>query len=451
MRYLPTTVAAILRGTTVDAYGDPQDASVVVEDDIPASIIDPVATVRTRGDTDPRVVRNTTIRLPAGTDVREDDRILDQTTGRIYAIDAVTSQQGYAFANDVRITARDPVAYWNPALIPLRTALEAHAATIVVMGDSNAEGQGATLVANRWVTKLETQLRTQFGVSGGVGYLPAWYLAVITPAPMSQVVASGGTFTVDTRYGFGGRGWLYSRGSDLVIGPHPMTSFTVHYAKDPLFVNLLVLVDDVQVGTIATNSGSSEGGFSQTFTVAAGMHTVKLRNGDPTFGFGTDVQGIFIRNGDETSYINVIDASHSAWSSANLTDEHMKPLAIHPPDAIIFAHGTNDAALLTPSAYRTSLRTMRDRAHARVPVGRKYSRIFLGMPERSDSGWNLQPWGEYIEIMREVAAETPYGYFLDLQNSIPRGADASGMWSDLVHLSILGHATAASDVQGEIT
>lgn len=451
MRFLPTTEASILRGETIDSFGDPQDISTVVENGIPASIIDPVATVRTRGDTDPRVVRNTTIRLPAGTDVREDDRVLDERTGRIYAIDAVTAQGGYAFPNDVKITARDPVAYWTPALIPLRTALEARNANIVVIGDSNGEGQGATLVDNRWVTKLQAQLRTRYGISGGVGFLPTWYLAAITPAPMTQFASGGGgVFIVDTRYGFGGRSMLYSKANELRI-TQPMTSFTLHYAKDPLGVNTNVFVDNVSVGSVS-NNGTAGGGFGQTFSgFSAGTHTIRLVNSDPVVGFGSLVEGVTIRSGDEGQRIDVVDASHSAWSTTDVTDEHMKPLAVSPPDAIIFAHGTNDAALRTPAQYLTQLRALRDRAHARVPSGRRYSRIFLGMPERADTVWNLAPWGEYIKIMRQVAAETPYGYFLNLSDSIPHGSTPSGMYSDLVHLSITGHAAAARDVEGEIT
>lgn len=450
VRYLPTTTASILRGTTTDGYGDPQDASTVVESGLPASILDPVASVRTQGDTDPRVVRNTTIRLPPGTDVREDDRVLDETSGRIYAIDAVTTQGGYAFGNDVRITARNPVGYWTPALIPLRTALEAHNANIVVIGDSNGEGQGATLVENRWVTKLQTALRARYGISGGVGFLPVWYLAAITPAPMTQVVASGGSMIVDTRYGFGGRAMLFNRASELRI-TQPLTSFTVHYARDPLGVNTNVFVDAANVGSVSHN-GTAGGGFGTTFSgFAAGSHTIRLVNSDPTLGFGSFIEGVTIRNGDEGQRIDVVDGSHSAWSSIDVTDEHMKPLAISPPDAIVFAHMTNDAALVTPAVFLTRLRALRDRAHARVPTGRRYSRIFLAMPEREDTVWNLAPWAEYVKIMRQVAAETPNGYFLDLSNAIPPGATDSGMFSDLVHLSISGHAAAAADVESEIT
>lgn len=111
MRFIPTTTVSILRGTTTDGYGDPQDAATVAASGIPASIVEETRTVRTRGDSDPRVVHNATIRVPYGTDVRDDDRILDEQSSLAWPIDAVSRAQGHAFQNDIRITSRQPQPY----------------------------------------------------------------------------------------------------------------------------------------------------------------------------------------------------------------------------------------------------------------------------------------------------------------------------------------------------
>lgn len=97
------TTASILRGTTVDAYGDVQDTAAVVAAGVRASIIEQTRRVFVPADGVDRVVRHTRGRLPSNTDVREGDRIVDERTDVTYVVEAVVVPGSPYADNDVRV------------------------------------------------------------------------------------------------------------------------------------------------------------------------------------------------------------------------------------------------------------------------------------------------------------------------------------------------------------
>lgn len=86
MSFLATTTITVLRGTTSDRYGDEQDTEDVVAAKIPASILEtPVRGARPasgRKDTQ----RGYMLRVWKRHDVRQNDRIRDERTGRTYVV-----------------------------------------------------------------------------------------------------------------------------------------------------------------------------------------------------------------------------------------------------------------------------------------------------------------------------------------------------------------------------
>lgn len=103
MQAIPTTTVSILRGTTTNDAGDVLDSNTPVYTGIPASVME-----RSRNgvDTltqDPRVYHYTTMRLPAGTDILDTDRILDEMTQLIYAIIAVARLASPVHTPDIRV------------------------------------------------------------------------------------------------------------------------------------------------------------------------------------------------------------------------------------------------------------------------------------------------------------------------------------------------------------
>lgn len=106
MQAIATTRVAILRGTSTDEYSDEVDNDTVAASGIPASLTEQTRRVTTRDDPTPRIVRYTVARLPAGTDIRDQDRLRDQTTGATYIVDTTSTMTNPALAVDIRVDLR---------------------------------------------------------------------------------------------------------------------------------------------------------------------------------------------------------------------------------------------------------------------------------------------------------------------------------------------------------
>ncbi|MEH0586225.1 hypothetical protein QA942_19895 [Streptomyces sp. B21-106] len=106
MQAIATTKVEILRGTTTDVYGDEQDTDTVIATGVPASLTEQSRRVTTRDDPAPRIVRYAVARVPAGTDVSDQDRLRDERTGTTYIVDAVSSMANPASVPDIRLDLR---------------------------------------------------------------------------------------------------------------------------------------------------------------------------------------------------------------------------------------------------------------------------------------------------------------------------------------------------------
>jgi hypothetical protein len=106
MQAIATTTVSILRGTTTDAYGDEQDTDTAIATGVPAALTEQSRRVTTRDDPTPRTVRYAVARLPAHTDVTDQDRLRDERTGAVYIVDAVSGMTNPAFEVDRRLDLR---------------------------------------------------------------------------------------------------------------------------------------------------------------------------------------------------------------------------------------------------------------------------------------------------------------------------------------------------------
>lgn len=104
---IATTRVTVLRGVGTSPFGDSEDldteAGTDAQTGIPASLIEQTRTSRSPASGAPRVIRTTIARLPAGTDVTEDDRIRDESTGRIYSVDQVNQPAALGFTAELRV------------------------------------------------------------------------------------------------------------------------------------------------------------------------------------------------------------------------------------------------------------------------------------------------------------------------------------------------------------
>lgn len=106
MQAIANTQVSILRGTETDTYGDEKDTDTPVYTGIPASLVEQSRRVTTRDNPTPRIVRYAVARVPARTDVTDQDRVLDERTGAKYIVEAVSSMNNPAIEVDRRLDLR---------------------------------------------------------------------------------------------------------------------------------------------------------------------------------------------------------------------------------------------------------------------------------------------------------------------------------------------------------
>lgn len=106
MMYIPTTTVSILRGTTKTPAGDTVDSLTPVYTGIPASVMERTRNGIDAETQDPRVYRYTVCRLPAGTDVNDQDIVLDELSGKRYAVSAVSVLNSPVHTPDLRVDLR---------------------------------------------------------------------------------------------------------------------------------------------------------------------------------------------------------------------------------------------------------------------------------------------------------------------------------------------------------
>jgi hypothetical protein len=106
MQAIATTRLTILRGTATDDFGDAADTDTVIARSVPASLTEQSRRVTTRDDPTPRVIRYAIARVPAGTDVTDQDRVRDERTGAVYVVDSTSGMANPALRVDIRLDLR---------------------------------------------------------------------------------------------------------------------------------------------------------------------------------------------------------------------------------------------------------------------------------------------------------------------------------------------------------
>jgi hypothetical protein len=84
------TTITLLRGTTTDEWGDTIDAGTPVASAIPAFLAETSHRVQDPTTPMPRVIRQTTARVPYWLGVQNTDQVVDETSGDKYIVLAVT-------------------------------------------------------------------------------------------------------------------------------------------------------------------------------------------------------------------------------------------------------------------------------------------------------------------------------------------------------------------------
>ncbi len=106
MYALATCTASVLRGISVNDWGDEQDAGTVIASGLICSITETSARGYDPSTQTPRVVRGIEGVLPSTTDITETDQLRDDTHGITYAIEAVSNPGTAGRATDLVLQLR---------------------------------------------------------------------------------------------------------------------------------------------------------------------------------------------------------------------------------------------------------------------------------------------------------------------------------------------------------
>lgn len=320
-------------------------------------------------------------------------------------------------------------------------------ACVLVSGDSISEGQGAGTVANRWVTRMQANLRSTFTTTGltayGAGFVPPYYQSVL-PQPYSALSPTGLSQRRDV--GLGGRGVNLAAAQQMDFPASTMTSFRIHWKYSAFGTNLYPKIDGVATSpsSFATNTGS--GMQFTSYTTTAGSHTIalaKANNGnDGWFG------GIEFFNGDESKGVHVYDGSRSGDMASDqggtlYKDGHWGVAGLLNPGLIIVALGANDAYFNTVTAFKTNLTATLANLRAKCPTS---SVVFVVEYQRTDT--LKAPWAQYVDVVYAVANTDPAACVLDLNLRMPRvgAAQTYGLYADSVHPNVKGHGFMADTI-----
>jgi hypothetical protein len=96
---------SILRGTTVDDYGDLVDADTPAYTGIPAAIVESARTVTDPSSQVARTIRAIICIMPGWADVLNSDRLQDPS-GNVYEIESLEAQPSLGYPADTILTLR---------------------------------------------------------------------------------------------------------------------------------------------------------------------------------------------------------------------------------------------------------------------------------------------------------------------------------------------------------
>lgn len=300
---------------------------------------------------------------------------------------------------------------------------------IVILGDSVAEGTGASIKANRFIDRFAAAMRALYPVNGVTGgeYVPCFYVNGTWAAWTLAGTITNHLFD----YGLGARATELGAAATMTI-TRTCTSFDLFYVKSAAGGSFTVQIDGgaaVTVNTVA--GGTTDGNKWSSGPLAAGNHTVLVTQ---SAGGTVIIDGAYFYNGDETKGVRVWDASHfgSSVASINAAMPSWGPgnLAAISPALLMFEMGLND---VTGGSIGVTAAVQNVLTNARTYAGSGPSTLLFGMYERQNAytgpngGWDV-----YYPFFTAAAVNDGLTAFIDLW----------GRWQGKVHESNTGSGWA---------
>ncbi|MEV4271923.1 SGNH/GDSL hydrolase family protein [Micromonospora aurantiaca (nom. illeg.)] len=332
--------------------------------------------------------------------------------------------------------------------------------SVVVMGDSNSEGTGATTsVHRRWQQVLQAQLRARFqppGVKGAaVPYISASPRMYLVPDDYERTATAG---VGESSYGLGQRSATIPAGESVTmafVGRHAK----LHARKGPEVGRYRIVLDG---GTPVVVDGAAQSGVNgqviwDSGMLPAGRHTVQVSRDPSSKATAAAVypEGLMTYDGDEAAGVRVVDSARGGakvgdFIGLNAWNWYQPFGALPAKGLLILPWGANDATSGTsPEAFRAGLEALIVLARGNGFAG---SVLLVHMPKRGTA--SEQVWADYRTQMEAIAGSDPDVAVLDLRARIPdQGTPEAaqlGVYVDEVHFTDRGQAMIADQIASAI-
>lgn len=231
-------------------------------------------------------------------------------------------------------------SYGTHALAQWATAIDNRAskpATWVAWGDSVTEGQGSSTVAGRWTNQTLNGLRTKYpvsGVTGGFGYMPAFYGTYGPDSQWSTDPTLNGNASQNVAVDDGNDGQQFGNGAGLGMLTVTLRSggsdtFRITGTSIDILYNygsgtFSYSVDSGGATNVSAGGGSGATGSKHVAFSSSGSHTVTISG----VSGSVILEGIMTYNGDENKGIRLYNGAQSGTTSGDFAAQAANMAAI---------------------------------------------------------------------------------------------------------------------------
>lgn len=326
-------------------------------------------------------------------------------------------------------------------------------------GDSITEGQGATAMDRRYVSKLRQRLRARYpvtGITGGRGFIGSDKTG---ESSFTWPVTATGTVTTDDNYGPKRRAAVMSATGQYRTFTLQGTSVDLVTGRSSGTGILYYKIDGGTATTFNTSTGYTQGAtvvggnLTRVTLGASGAHTLEV---GWSSGGSVYLEGVVEYDGDENAGIRVHDAGHYGYTTTQWVNRlgffyWMLSIKNLNPDLLIIQVGTNDLSNSIPAA--TTLANWQSMLSTLRGVGCDPSVLMVAMPKRSDAGVTQAAYDAYVAAAYSLAASDAKVAIADLGSKMPAvglGTPSYSLYADTVHPTDKGHSMMADMILGAI-
>jgi lysophospholipase L1-like esterase len=338
-------------------------------------------------------------------------------------------------------------------------------ANAIVIGDSLTEGQGASSKANRYLSRLQSSLRTRYPSNGSAGgasdcFMPSWR-AVFGPDSTwaaTDYTTSGSMFqdsygpfgqhTLDFGAAAAVRTWTFT-GTKAVLWYLNGHAGTFTWSLDGGAANTINPTGVFGLASVQVYSGTS------------GTHTIAVTAGGSS---GTSTCGLQLWDGDEAQGIRFHDFSHVSYQASQFHDAGSTggvlnqsvinaAYAAIAPALVVIEFGINEQGNNTaPSVLGTSVQQIITDVKGAVAATPSF---LVAVPYNPNASNPTYSWQQYSDALYAVQAADPVNVTIaDWNLRMPGSATTSPALytaSDHLHPTNMGHSFIADFLAGELS